>query len=157
MLPPTERRPRERLIAIADGYFDTVQLNDGQIFTHFADDRDRLENGVSTTAAENGVVKSASGCRAQLELGIFRIKKRIRERRVRAIDEARGIVVASAVLDRPAASADFRGADGNVRSIVIPYPHSQGVVDVFRIENGRIARVEGVSAFMPYGMPPPWK
>ena len=30
-LTPEQRRPRERLISVADGYFDTLQLNDGQL------------------------------------------------------------------------------------------------------------------------------
>src|SRR5690606_15694386 len=31
ILPPAERRSRERMIAIADSYFDTVEINDGQV------------------------------------------------------------------------------------------------------------------------------
>ena len=50
ILPPEQRRPRERLLAIADGYFSTVELNDGQVLTEFTDDCARLENGISTTA-----------------------------------------------------------------------------------------------------------
>jgi hypothetical protein len=34
-LKPGEGRPRERMISLADGYFDTLQLNDGQLFTEF--------------------------------------------------------------------------------------------------------------------------
>src|SRR5690606_24374842 len=37
VLPPERRRPRERLISIADGYFATLQLNDGTLFTEFAE------------------------------------------------------------------------------------------------------------------------
>src|SRR5690606_26092649 len=32
ILPPGERRSRERLLAAADTYFDTVERNDGQVF-----------------------------------------------------------------------------------------------------------------------------
>ena len=51
VLPPEQRRPRERMLSIADGYFSTVELNDGQVLTQFTDDCARLENGISTTAA----------------------------------------------------------------------------------------------------------
>ena len=50
VLPPEQRRPRERMLAVADGYFSTVELNDGQVLTEFTDDCARLENGISTTA-----------------------------------------------------------------------------------------------------------
>ena len=50
VLAPEEQRPRERLLAIAHSYFDTVELNDGQVFAPFSDDCERLENGMSTTA-----------------------------------------------------------------------------------------------------------
>src|SRR5690606_32912873 len=54
ILPPAERRPRERMHAIADAYFDTVELNDGQVFAPFSQDCARLENGISTTAPSPG-------------------------------------------------------------------------------------------------------
>lgn len=48
-VPVDQRAPRDRLISIADGYFDTIQLNDGTLFTEFTDDCDRIENGLQTT------------------------------------------------------------------------------------------------------------
>ena len=50
VLPPEQRRSRERMLSIADAYFDTVQVNDGQVFAPFSEDCGRLENGISTTA-----------------------------------------------------------------------------------------------------------
>src|SRR5690606_2115214 len=49
ILTESEWRSRARLVAVADGYFNTVELNDGDVFTQFSDDCDRLENGISTT------------------------------------------------------------------------------------------------------------
>ena len=54
ILPPEQRRSRERLRAVADGYFNTVELNDGNVFTPFDPDCGRLENGILTTAASSG-------------------------------------------------------------------------------------------------------
>ncbi|MGZ3235723.1 MAG: hypothetical protein ACXU7O_13590, partial [Croceibacterium sp.] len=48
-VPVEQRTARERMIALADGYFDTLQLNDGKLFTHFTDDCERIENGLQTT------------------------------------------------------------------------------------------------------------
>ncbi len=47
-LTPEQRRPRERLRAVADSYFDTVELNDGTVFAPFDADCQRTENGIST-------------------------------------------------------------------------------------------------------------
>ena len=51
-VPVADRVPRARLISIADGYFDTIQLNDGKLFTEFTDSCDRIENGLQTTNTE---------------------------------------------------------------------------------------------------------
>ncbi len=36
ILPVAQRSPRAKMITLADGYFDTLQLNDGTLFTKFA-------------------------------------------------------------------------------------------------------------------------
>ena len=59
VLPPEQRRERERLIAVANGYFSTVEQNDGQLFTAFDPDCQRNENGISTT-------RWHPGCRGHL-------------------------------------------------------------------------------------------
>jgi hypothetical protein len=38
ILEVSERRSRARLVAVADGYFSTVELNDGDVFNLFSDD-----------------------------------------------------------------------------------------------------------------------
>ena len=156
VLPPAERRPRERLIAIADGYFSTVELNDGQIFTHFADDCDRLENGVSTTAAGQGAVKNSSGCRAQFELGIFKINKRIRERRYPLVDEERGIVVSTGFFDHANTFDEYRLNDGRMMKTYLKWPNSISLLEAFRIRDGKIQLIEAVFTYVPYFMHNPW-
>src|SRR5581483_10843463 len=98
-LPTQERRPRERLVAVANGYFSTVELNDGQLFTSFDPDCQRTENGMSTTRGAGGAAAIAQGCEAQFKLGLYRINKRVRERRFPLIDAERGVVVATAFFD----------------------------------------------------------
>ena len=49
IVPPDLRRPRARMIALVDGYFSTLQLNDGVLFTQFDDNCNRIENGLLTT------------------------------------------------------------------------------------------------------------
>ena len=43
------RPPRERLIALADGYANTIQLNDGKLFVPFVPGCSRIENGADVT------------------------------------------------------------------------------------------------------------
>ena len=99
VLPPEQRRARERLIAVANGYFSTVELNDGQVLTEFDPDCQRTENGISTTRGSGGAAAIAQGCEAQFKLGIYRINKRVRERRYELVDEERGIVVGTGFFD----------------------------------------------------------
>ena len=61
VLTPEQRRPRERLRAVADSYFDTVELNDGTVFAPFDADCQRTENGISTTRGAAGAANIAQG------------------------------------------------------------------------------------------------
>ncbi len=113
VLPPEQRRPRERLRAAADSYFNTVELNDGMVFAPFTEDCARLENGIFTTAASAGSAGSTSpGCEAQFKLGIYRINKRIRERRYPLIDVERGMVIATGFFDHANEFDRYKLTDG---------------------------------------------
>ncbi len=153
VLPEAERRPRERLQRIADGYFSTVELNDGQIFTHFAEDCGRLENGILTTSMGTGIANSqAAGCENQLKLGIYRINKRIRERRYRLIDEERGIVVATGFFDHANWFDQYTLNDGRSMNTALKWPNSISLIEAFRIRDGEIQRVEATFTYVPYSM-----
>ena len=54
------------------GYFDTLQLNDGTLFTEFDPKCDRFENGLRTTnnAAKPLGPSSALGCADQFKAGM---------------------------------------------------------------------------------------
>ncbi len=82
-VPEAQRRSRARLISIADGYFDTLQLNDGTLFTEFTDDCDRVENGLQTTNNPNieGYPIAAMGCAEQFRQGQYIYDDRLRDRR----------------------------------------------------------------------------
>lgn len=155
ILSPEERKPRERLVAVTDGYFSTVELNDGQVFTEFADDCGRLENGVSTTT-NGGSASVAQGCEAQFKLGIYRINKRVRERRYPLIDEERGIVVASGFFDHANTFDTYKLTDGREMKTVLKWPNSISLIEAFKIRSGKISRIEAVFTYVPYFMPSPF-
>jgi hypothetical protein len=160
ILPVEQQRPRERLVAVADGYFNTVELNDGDVFTLFDNDCGRLENGVLTTAGngEGGgnAATIASGCEAQFKLGIYRINKRIRHRRYPLIDERRGVILASGFFDHANTFDRYTLTDGREMQTVLKWPNSISLLEAFKIRNGRIWRIEAVFTYVPYFMPSPF-
>lgn len=165
ILPEEQRRSRARLVAVADGYFNTVELNDGDVFTQFDDDCGRLENGVLTTSGNSGIsgggtggnaATIASGCEAQFKLGIYRINKRIRDRRYPLIDEKRGVVVASGFFDHANMFDRYTLTDGREMRTVLKWPNSISLLEAFKIRNGRIWRIEAVFTYVPYFMPSPF-
>jgi hypothetical protein len=164
VLPPEQRRPRERLQAVADSYFSTVELNDGMVFAPFDDDCGRLENGISTTSGKGGGMSGgggnassiAQGCEAQFKLGIYRINKRVRERRYPLIDEERGIVVASGFFDHANGFDRYTLTDGREMKTALKWPNSITLLEAFRVKDGKIHRIEAVFTYVPYFMHNPW-
>jgi hypothetical protein len=152
-LPRDQQSPRERMVSLVEGYYNTMQLNDGKVFTDIADDCSRKTNGQSTTRGEGIDIE---GCRQQFEAGWYRPVDRVRARRFPVVDEERGIVVAFAFLDHAARYVDYETLDGRARKIPVEYPNTYSVLELFKIENGAITRVEGITAFQPYLMPTKW-
>lgn len=162
ILPEEQRRSRERLVAVADGYFSTVELNDGDIFTLFDEDCGRLENGVLTTGGSTNIpgasnaANIANGCRDQFLLGIYRINKRIRARRYPLIDEKRGVVVGTGFFDHANTFDRYTLTDGREMRTVLKWPNSISLIEAFKIRDGRIWRIEAVFTYVPYFMPSPF-
>jgi hypothetical protein len=140
------------LKALVGGYFDTLE---GKAGAHpsVAGDCERLDNGVATTkgaTAEDGV----QGCAAQFSAHVFKPVSRVRERRYPVIDTARGVVIATGFLDLPA-HADKPEA-GKGLAWAATYPYSVGYMAAFKVQGGRIARIDSISGALPYRMPDPW-
>jgi hypothetical protein len=157
VLTPEQRRPRERLRAVADSYFNTVELNDGIVFAPFDPDCARTENGIVTTAAGPGSAGDiAAGCENQFKLGIYRINKRIRERRYTLIDEERGVVVATGFFDHANYFDTYKTLDGKDRKTALKWPNSISLVEAFKIRDGKIYRIEAIFTYVPYFMHSPF-
>jgi len=158
VLPERQRRPRERLISIADGYFSTLQLNDGTLYTEFHEDCNRVENGTKTT--NNPAVAFTSvgalGCEEQFRLGNYRYDSALRGRRFPLVDEERGLVLASGFIDHSGVLEKYTLTDGREINAPIRYPHSFYLLELFRIEDGKIRQIEAVFVTVPYGMASPW-
>jgi len=161
VLPPIERRSRERLIAVAQSYFNTVERNDGMVFAPFTQDCGRLENGISTTAPPPGggggnAAAIAAGCRNQFLLGLYYINKRVRERRFPLVDTERGIVVASGFFDHDNSFDHYPIGNGGEMKTALKWPNSITLLEAFRVKDGAIQRIETVFTYVPYAMHNPW-
>jgi hypothetical protein len=121
-----QRRSRARLIAVVQ-VISTVERTDGQVFAPFSEDCSRLENGISTTAAPppgagGNASLIATGCLNQFKLGIYRINKRIRERRFPLVDEERGVVVASGFFDHDNEVDVYKLTNGRDMKTALKWP-----------------------------------
>jgi hypothetical protein len=146
------------MIALANGYFDTLQLNDGTIRTRFTDDCERIENGLQTTHNDSfpNYPIAAYGCREQFELGQYRYDDRLRDRRFPLVDEEKGLVLAGGFIDHCGKLVDFTWTDGTPVRSFFHFPHSYCLLEAFKIVGGAIAAVEAVFIDVPYHMPSPW-
>lgn len=156
-LPRGERRNRNRMIAIVDAYFDSKQMNDGRVRTDFTDDCARVTNGVNVTHGNYWAADIARGCRQQLEAGIYLPVDRIRARRFPVVDTETGVVVALSIEDHAARYVNYESTSGQTLKIDIEYPNSRGMLELFKIVDGEIARIEGVSVFLPYYIHDLWE
>ena len=158
MLAPAQRVSRQQMINVANGYFDTLQLNDGKLYTSLTADCNRRENGAQTTnntgPGANPIWKY--GCEQQFRLGAYRYDDRLRGRRFEMVDEERGIVLAGGFIDHSGRVKEFPLTDGTTRKSNYLRPHTFSLFEAFKIVDGKIRQVEAVFFTLPYNSPSPW-
>ena len=146
-VPAGQRTSRTEMLALANGYFETIQLNDGTIRTRFAANCHRIENGMET---------AADGCEKAFRLGVYRFNARVRDRDYLVVDEARGLVMARAYIDHKGALDHYRLTDGTDRRSPFREPHTWSLMETFKIENGAVGPIETDFIGSPYFTRSPW-
>jgi hypothetical protein len=157
VVPEAERVSRAEMIALADGYFATLENNDGTIRTKFHPGCNRIENGVQTTNNPQFFVPVAGlPCEEQFRLGNYRYDDRLRGRRFPLVDEERGIVLAHGFIDHCGRLGEYELTDGTRVSSPIRRPHTFYLSEAFKIRQGAIEQIEANFITVPYHMPSPW-
>jgi len=145
-VPAAERLSRERLIALADGYFSTLQNNTGEIRgTRFSADAIRQENGLKFTGIEKA-----------FRLGYYRFNARVRDRDYFLVDEQRGVVMSRAFIDHKGVLDAYTLTDGTPEHSPFHEPQTWALLELFKIEHGMITSVETTFTAAPYFMRSPW-
>jgi hypothetical protein len=168
-IPQSERMSRADLIATGNKYFTGMQKNDGKGDYPFTDDCDRLENGNKATNAptpagqtrpdpKTSLVYSGQwGCLEQFKSGLIHFVNRIRDRRFVAVDQERGIVFAFGFFDHSGgASRTFTVPDGRTVTAGPVQPWTWQIAELFKIEKGKIRKIEALLQRVPYGMNSGW-
>jgi hypothetical protein len=97
------------------------------------------------------------GCAEQFKLGYFSFIRRVRDRRFVAIDRERGLALASISIDEPAGKyATVKLTDGREITAGRTRPTTIAAFEMYKIEGGKLRRIEAVQHDVPYGMLSGW-
>ena len=162
--PKSERVSRLDLINTANKYFSGMQKDNGKgDYSFFADDCNRLENGMQTTNAPNarparpGSYSAAWGCKKQFASGLLHFVSRIRDRRYLVVDTERGDVLAFGFFDHEAGNTrTFQTPDGKTVTAGPVTPWTWEIAELFKVQGGQIHRIQAVLTQAPYGMGSGW-
>jgi len=164
-LDPSERSSRDELVAIGHGYFDGIVALDADLIA-IREDCLRIENGSQTVLLDDVSAFAGSAAelifpmsvRAQVRSGYVAYIDAIRDRRVVAVDEARGLLAMVVVFDHPARlhSVEVSG----IGEVELPEyhrsPNSLLIAELFKVRGGRIEHIEAVLEGIPFGAPTGW-
>jgi hypothetical protein len=161
-IPSAQRVSRQQLITTANMYFAGLENNDGKGVYPFADDCDRMENGIHTTnnatLSPNAPFNAfAMTCMAQFKSGYYAIVTRIHHRRFPLVDEERGIVWAYVIFDQNGTVQTIHLTNGQDVSMKgFNRPSSLEVTEAFKITDGKIRRIEMVGSGLQYHLNSAW-
>lgn len=156
-LPMDQRRDRQRMTVIVNGYLASKQTNDGRVMVGFTNDCARVTNGINVTQGNYWAADITEGCGQQLEEGIYKPVDRIRARRFPVVNEETGVVVALSIEDHATRYVEYESTSGQTLKVDVEYPNSRGMLEIFKVIDGKIARIEGISVFLPYYIHSLWE
>ena len=158
-VPPEQRRSRQNMIAIANSYFSAIEKGHAS-YVPFDANCNRIESGVQTTNNKTLATQPDSvlglGCADQIKTRNFQPDTLIRDRRFAVIDEERGLVFVLGFFDHDATLRTYTLADGRTVKQTRAAPWTWEIAEMFKIQDGRIMRVEALVNTGIYGMKSGW-
>jgi hypothetical protein len=165
-VPPAERVSRQRMLAIADSYFDSIERTNSHL-APFAADCERHENGVQTTTNQTphpgadpaSAAIDALNCGDQIDTRNLSYITRIRPRRLLIVDEEYGLVFAFPMFVHRGDVRSIRivGVPG-VTAISRPFgPINLQAGEIFKIRGGQLHEIEANGFLLPYGAASGWE
>jgi hypothetical protein len=142
-LPRAQRTAWLDMMKLVDGFYAALNAHDGH-----------LPKGLDPACQWNVNGQALGSCSAPIAGNSLQWIARWRDRKVLAVDEARGLVAVRVFEDIPAAPREFKRAEGSAMPNPAAYPRSLEIVEVFRIEGGKIVGLRRISSELPFGMKP---
>ena len=159
-VPESQRMSRADLIKTSNMYFSGMQQNDGKGVYPFADDCNRIENGMQTTNAplkEGQARPDPSTATNYSQSGLLHFVTRIRDRRYVAVDQERGLVFSFVFFDHSAGKTrHFETPNGRAVVAGPTQPWTWEIAEMFKVENGKLHQIEAVLDRAPYRMTSGW-
>ena len=148
---------REEAIALADAYFNAIELDNGNLVP-FHPDCIRIENGVQTTSNPTRAGVGRLPVNEGLSSGFYSYIQEIRDRRYPVYDEETGVIMAIAVFEHPALVKSVI-VEGFGELTLAPFtqkPSSAVIFEAFKVQDHQIRQIEAVLEFFPYGTRTGW-
>jgi len=172
VLPEAQRTPRAELASIAASYYDALDSSDGAL-APFADDCERLENGMITAGPglppapfDSVDVEGRSpppvarDCVGQMSSRRFAYIDSIDNRRVFAVDPVQGLAMGLSHFRQSMKAGPqlMIAADGSrLMWAERRDPYDLPAAHLFKITGGKIHEVEAIGIFVAYGSATGWE
>jgi hypothetical protein len=142
-LPKAQRTSWLNMEKLVGGFYDALNAHNG-----------KLPPGLDPACQWNVNGQALGACAAPIAGNALQWIARWRDMKILAVDEGRGLVAVRVFEDIPAAPREFTRPDGSTMPNPAAYPRSLEIVEVFRIEGGKIVALRRISSELPYGMKP---
>ncbi len=156
--PKMERIPRERMIEIANSYYEAILQDNGDA-APFADECQRRENGGISANDQTQTPEEAAKddfsvfrkmkCGEQLTTGVMSYITDITDRRVFAVDEEKGLVFAFSIFRHNGEPKvmEIKGVPGTTERPNEWGPFELPAAHIYKIRNGKIYDIEAIGYF----------
>lgn len=163
---PSERTPRQVMIKDANIYFDGILRSNGNMVpfdlrcNRILDGyQDTNHPGVKGWFHKGSFEPDAMNIRDNMNTGIWSYIHSIEPRRIVVVDQKMGIVVGMFMFNHPGnvKYAHVKGVGDVPMPPIVRHPSSVLMGEFFKIENGKIRQIEGISVAFPFGAGEGWE